>query len=1347
MPSFGSATQGIALGNMIVKIVGDSSDLDKALKNTKKLMADLGSAINDAAKQVDRSVTAVFTAAAASVTAIGVAAISTGAQFEAGMARVQAVSGATADQMAALTDQAREIGKTTQFSAKDAADAMYVLSQAGLDVNQVLKATNDVMILAAGSGVDLDTAAGMVAATLTTFNLSAEQSGRIVDVMTMAANKSLLSMQDLSVAMQYGGTAGASFGLSLESTVAAIASFRDLGLKASVAGTSLRTALVRLADPPKQARKVLDDLGLTLKQVDPQVVGFDGGMKALAAAGITARQSMDLFGKVSGASINLLIQKFRDGTDGFEDLKHSLENSAGSAGLIFEKMQATVSGQFQILKNKVSDILITLFQDAGPALMRLIDGLQRRVGVLASYVNGNSKEIGNGVDKLVDGILRLTDDLILMLPRVKEIGAALLVVFAVAKVYEFIAAIAALTDALGANLVRAIGLVIAEMFALDAAMAFLVVTTGAGALIVGVGALIALIAKLTDKLTGAADEAQKLAIGLKAAGLIKESEDKEAARLQKLIDLQKADNAARAQAGLRVSDQAQAIAELTGQQALQEIQAGRMVEIQDKLYASGKAPILVLQQQAAELQMTAGAYQDTAAKAQGFVDVLNKQGFAAQATGDTTRQFAVMSKQLGVTVTSYEDVVAVQQEYTTRAKQATDQSQKLQEAITKQQIAANDAAKNAKKNGGALDDEDEADKKAQKRLEDLTKATEDMAAQGDKGREAFLKLTRALDKLQDAEAAGVDGVEIMKARTKAWDEFYASVDQTVQTFLTVEQAAGLTFKGIQNVSDGIDELTSSRLVNLSAQLSEAENQTGKWEKTLGTLGTKLTGFFKIGGKDGQQLVDAFKNVGKSADDFFGQLLGGGGTSGVLAAATGGIGALAEAAGVGLEVAFKAFLMTGGQAFLDWLKAFPSVIGDVLKALTDLTSVLALADIFTNSTQSLKDWNQQVADAQALLTTSHNQIDAFSYSLDYASGLPLSSFNGKTKKDRQKAKDEYLASIRDSLGGAEQNAADTSQNLTNLNANKPKGPAAAEAQAVADRVDWVIGFVKALPKMLNALLRELPKLFAAMATGLPKTLNRLARAATPLLRELTDSLATLLQHSAPIIHAFTALAEAFMFALVYALPTLTEALVGAAPMIITALIQDLPRLMFELAYALPFAILAGFIAALPKMVRQIKTGLKDAIGYLADHWVSIVTLGLSDLFTGGGKNGGKSGDDGLWSAFGKWIGDVLHPHRHARGMQYVPHTMATVLEPGESVFDRAATAAMAKGTYYPPAPMTASGGMSPLVAELLVALDGQVVDAAQYRSMARGHMPKMQRAIRSGRGTKVGYTPGRGSFFD
>lgn len=1341
----------IMLGQMVIKIVGDSQDLDKAIKNTKKLMQDLGSSLNTAAAQIDSSITTVFEGAAAAVGALGAAAVVTGSQFEAAMTRVQAVSGATAQQMAELTDQAREIGKTTQFSAKDAADAMYVLSQAGLDVNQVMKATSDVMILAAGSGLDLDSAAGLVASTLTEFNLSAEQSGRVVDVLTMAANKSLLSMSDLRDALKYAGTAGASFGISLEETVTAVAKFRDLGLAATQAGTAFRTALVRLADPPKAARKVLDELHLTLSQVNPELVGFEGGMKALAAAGLNSTQAMELFGKVSGASINLLIDQFRRGTDGFDELQHSLENSAGSAGRIFEKMQNTVSAQFQILRNKVADILISLFQDAQPALMRLIDGLQRRVGVLADYVNGSSAEVGDAVNTLVDGILRLTDDLILLLPRIKEIGAALLLMFAVAKVYEFIAAIAALTNALGANLVRAIGLVIAEFLALDAATAFLAVVTGAGALVVGVGLLVALIAKLTDKLSGAADEAQKLAIGLKAAGLVKESEDAEAARLQKLIDLQKADNAVKAAAGLAVSDQAQAIADLTGAQALQEIQAGRLIEMQDKLYSTAKAPILQLRQQAAELQMTAAAYKNTAEKAQGLVDLFNEQSTAMSLTGDTSRFFEVASKQLGVTVSSYEDLSAVVGEYSQRSAQANVQAGKLTDAITKQQIAAADAAKNQKKNSNALDDGEDADKKAAKRLDDLTKKLEDMTAAADPGYAAWIKLKRAIDEVNEAEALGVDAALITKARSAAMDDFNRALSAIDGRFLSIEQAAKLADGGIQVVSDGIDELTSTRLTNMFAAFTAAETKTGTWTKALTGLGGVLGKLTAKTGMDFTKVQEGLTKLGASADQFFAALVGGSGggagaaVSGMLGAATGGVGALAGIALAGLEQVAQTLMKGAGDAIMKWLQALPSAIGNVISAITDLSGVLDFAGVFTTATQGLKDWNDQVAAGKGDIDALHDQIEMYSYLLDYETENYKGK--GKTKKDRRQDKKDYLQGIRDTIGGLEDQAASAAGTQKDLESNKPKGPAAAETQKILDQVDWVVGFVKAIPKILTALERELPKLLGAMAAGLPKTINRLARAAIPIIKEITDAFAKALQHSDQLIHAFTALAEAFMFLLVYSMPVLTEALIGMLPMLITALIEDLPRLIVEFTILLGPAIVAGFVAAIPGMAKQIKHGLKDAMKFLANHWLEIITFGISDLFTDGGHGkGGKEKDSGFFSSIGKWFDHVLHPSRNARGMQYVPRTMATVLEPGESVFDRASTQAIAKGTFYPPAPMGGGGGMSPLMAQLLVALDGQVVDAAQYTSMQRGHMPKMQRAIRSGRGVKVGFNPGRGSFY-
>ena len=95
---------------------GQSATALQKIAATGEDMKKLGGKITDAGEAI--------MPASAAVTALGVAAVKTAADFDTAMSQVAAVSGATGDDLQALRDKAREMGSKTKFSASEAAEAM-----------------------------------------------------------------------------------------------------------------------------------------------------------------------------------------------------------------------------------------------------------------------------------------------------------------------------------------------------------------------------------------------------------------------------------------------------------------------------------------------------------------------------------------------------------------------------------------------------------------------------------------------------------------------------------------------------------------------------------------------------------------------------------------------------------------------------------------------------------------------------------------------------------------------------------------------------------------------------------------------------------------------------------------------------------------------------------------------------------------------------------------------------------------------------------------------------------------------------------------------------------------------
>src|SRR5690625_6719468 len=90
------------------------------------------------------------------------------------MSQVSAVSGATGDELQALTDRARELGGSTSFSAKEAADGLQYLALAGWDTTQMIDGLEPVLHLAEAGALDLGRSADLVTDSMSALGLEVD---------------------------------------------------------------------------------------------------------------------------------------------------------------------------------------------------------------------------------------------------------------------------------------------------------------------------------------------------------------------------------------------------------------------------------------------------------------------------------------------------------------------------------------------------------------------------------------------------------------------------------------------------------------------------------------------------------------------------------------------------------------------------------------------------------------------------------------------------------------------------------------------------------------------------------------------------------------------------------------------------------------------------------------------------------------------------------------------------------------------------------------------------------------------------------------------------------------------
>lgn len=322
--------------------------------------------------------------------------------FEKAMAGVQARLLTTGGNMDKLRAQALDLGAKTQFSAGQAADAMGVLAQQGFSTQQIMKVLPGTLSLAAASGTDLASAARIQTETLHGFSLAAGQAGMVADVLAQVANKSAADIDDMQESLKYIAPVAHATGQSLSDVGAAIGLMANVGIKGSQAGTTLRTAMVRLSNPTLKARGALKDLGLragdlagpkgllSLPNIMGKIVkGSQGVSKNTRNAAIAT-----IFGREALSGMVSLVEA---GPKKFNRMSDALDHSRGAAKRAADIMRNTVAGAWDNFTGSVETAAIMLLHGFQPAMQGALNKASDFVNVGAKAAGAFGKGFSSGI--------------------------------------------------------------------------------------------------------------------------------------------------------------------------------------------------------------------------------------------------------------------------------------------------------------------------------------------------------------------------------------------------------------------------------------------------------------------------------------------------------------------------------------------------------------------------------------------------------------------------------------------------------------------------------------------------------------------------------------------------------------------------------------------------------------------------------------------------------------------------------------------------------------------------------------------------------------------------------------
>ena len=404
----------------VAKTSREIKDLANQMENGADSAEDLGDAVEDAGKSADSAtggftvfkgalanlVANVITSAVDKMKELVSNTIEVGQTFQSSMAKVQAISGATDEDLQLLTETAKKFGSTTKFSASESADALGYMALAGWDAKTSASALGGVLNLASASGMELAHASDMVTDYLSAFGMQADQSAYFADLLAYAQGNANTSAEQLGEAYKNCSANLASAGQDIETTTALLSMLANQGLKGSEAGTALNAIVRDMTSKMKEGKIAIGDTLIEVQDAEGNFRDLTEILKEVESAtdGMgTAQKASALQSTFTADSIKGLNLILNAGVTSAEDFEDALRNSTGTAEKMAGVMNNTLAGDMTALNSQIEGVQISLYEKFEPALRKGVEALSKLVDVV-SWLIDNSDGVVTAITAMATAV-------------------------------------------------------------------------------------------------------------------------------------------------------------------------------------------------------------------------------------------------------------------------------------------------------------------------------------------------------------------------------------------------------------------------------------------------------------------------------------------------------------------------------------------------------------------------------------------------------------------------------------------------------------------------------------------------------------------------------------------------------------------------------------------------------------------------------------------------------------------------------------------------------------------------------------------------------------------------------
>jgi TP901 family phage tail tape measure protein len=395
----------------------------QGLKDAEGNASSSTSKIGGAFKAVGKVAKTAMVAGSAAAVAFTKTSIDAGMNFDTAMSQVAATMGTTVDKIGNVKAKAEEMGRTTKYTATEAAEGMNILAQAGLSADEQISGIGTVLNLASAGAMSLEESASYTAGAVKGFGDSMSNASYYADLMAKGATLANTDVRGLGEAFSGSAATAKNYGQAADSVTLSLLRLAEQNVTGSEASTALNRAMADLYTPTDDASKALDQLGVSayksngeakdfndlVDELNGSLQGMTAEQKNNALATIFTTQGLQAFNKMT-ASSDATVQKFWKG----------IQDSSGSAAQQAATQLDNLQGDITLLSSATEGLQLAFYNTFSGTIRGAIKGITSEVSGLAEAMESGG--ISGALSKLAQDAINFSGQL----PGVAKIGGDLI---------------------------------------------------------------------------------------------------------------------------------------------------------------------------------------------------------------------------------------------------------------------------------------------------------------------------------------------------------------------------------------------------------------------------------------------------------------------------------------------------------------------------------------------------------------------------------------------------------------------------------------------------------------------------------------------------------------------------------------------------------------------------------------------------------------------------------------------------------------------------------------------------------------------------------------------------------